>query len=213
MAKKNSERRGGGSRPGARNVTEKSPLANAALLLIDFINDLEFEGGERLLPHALRAAQCAATFKSKVSAAGWPVIYVNDHFGRWRSDFRQVVHHCTNDAVRGKPVATLLTPSQTDYFILKPRHSGFFQTPLDLLLGSLQIKTLILTGLAADVCVLFTANDAYLRNFELFVPEDCVASLDEERKQNALRYMREVLKANTAASDKLDSCLAVPVAA
>jgi nicotinamidase-related amidase len=187
---------------------DHSPARESVLLLIDFINHLEFEGGEELLAYALRAAERTAALKSRLSALGTPVIYVNDHFGEWRSDFRQVIERCTRDGVRGKPLVELLKPTPNDYFILKPRHSGFYLTPLDLLLESLQTRTLILTGLAADVCVLFTANDAYVRKFDLFVPKDCIASQDEERKQRALRYMEEVLKVNTAPSTEIHSHLA-----
>jgi nicotinamidase-related amidase len=187
---------------------DKSPAEQTTLLLIDFINDLEFEGGEELLPHALHAAQRTAALKNRVAALGTPVVYVNDHFGQWRSDFRQVVERCTREGIRGKPIVELLKPTPNDYFILKPKHSAFYSTPLDLLLESLQTRALILTGLAADVCVLFTANDAYVRKFELFVPEDCIASQDEGRKQRALRYMEEVLKANPAPSTEIHAHLA-----
>ena len=147
-----------------------------ALLLIDVINDLDFPDGESLLRHALPMAHRLAALKARARRAGIPAIYANDNFGRWRSDFKVQVDHCLNDKTRGRPIVELLRPDDDDYFVLKPKHSGFFSTSLDLLLSYLQTKTVILTGIAANICVLFTANDAYMRQLDLIVPSDCVAS-------------------------------------
>lgn len=178
--------------------------AEVALLLIDVINDLEFEGGEELLQHALPMARRIADLKVRLQAAGVPVVYVNDNFGRWRSDFNQIVSHCLHDDVRGKPIAELLVPGKDDYFVLKPKHSGFFSTTLDLLLRYLGVHSLILTGIAGNNCVLFTANDAYLRDFKIFVPADCVASIKAEDNEHALKQMQQVLKAEIRSSTELE---------
>lgn len=182
------------------NAPDKSPLA---LLLIDMINDLEFAGAEQLLEHALPMARRLARFKQRAKAAAIPVIYVNDNFGRWRSDFNAQVEHCLHSGVRGQPIAELLRPEQDDYFILKPKHSGFFSTTLDTLLEYLGAKTLIVTGIAGNTCVLFTANDAYMRDLHLVVPSDCVASNSSPENDYALNQMRQVLKADTRPSDQL----------
>jgi len=129
---------------------------------------------------------------------------VNDNFGRWRSDFRALVRHCTGEAVRGRPIAELLRPDETDYLVLKPKHSGFFSTTLDVLLSYLGVRALILGGIAGNICVLFTANDAYMRDFNLFVPRDCIASNDPEENRHALEQMRTVLEADTTPSEELD---------
>ena len=135
--------------------------AHAALLLIDVVNDLEFDGGAELLTQALPMAEHLAELKARARAHGVPVLYVNDNFGRWRSDFRRLVEHCLG-AGRGRPIVELLQPDEDDYFALKPKHSGFFGTTLDLLLHYLGAQTVIVTGLTTDNCVLFTASDAYL---------------------------------------------------
>ena len=176
----------------------------AALILIDLINDMEFEGGEDLLPHSLPAARRIAELKSRAKAAGIPVIYANDNFGRWRSDFREVVEHSLSDGVRGQPVVELLRPDENDYFVLKPKHSAFFATTLDTLLQYLGTRHLILTGVAGDVCVLFTANDAYMRDLHIHVPSDCIASISDEDNRNALAYMERVLGADITPSTELD---------
>jgi nicotinamidase-related amidase len=177
--------------------------ADVALLLIDVINDLDFPEGEQLLQHALPMAKRLVALKRRAKDAGLPVIYANDNFGRWRSDFSAQVEHCLQDGTRGKPIAELLRPGEDDYFVLKPKHSGFFSTTLDILLDHLQVHTVILTGMAANICVLFTANDAYMRDFFLMVPEDCVASNTEEETRHALEEMRTVLKADIRPSTEL----------
>src|SRR4029453_6620019 len=178
--------------------------AETALLLIDVINDLEFDGGEKLLTQALPMAVSLAALKRRAKTTGMPVIYVNDNFGRWRSDFAKLVRHCVEENVRGRPVATHLIPEQDDYFVLKPKHSAFFQTNLESLLSYLGATTLILTGIAGDICVLFSANDAHMRNFKMVIPSDCVASQEAEANDQALMLMQRVLKARTSPSSELE---------
>jgi nicotinamidase-related amidase len=182
------------------NAPDKSPVA---LLLIDVINDLEFEGGDALLEAALPMAKQLAGLCERARRAKVPVIYVNDNFGRWRSDFNAQVEHCLAEGVRGEPVVRLLQPRPDDYFVLKPKHSGFFSTALDLLLTHLEARTLILTGMATNICVLFTANDAYLRDYQLAIPEDCCAAPRLTDHRIALDQMRTVLKADTRGSDDI----------
>lgn len=183
------------------SAPDKSPVA---LLLIDVINDLEFESGEQLLQYARPMAERIAALKQRAKQHGIPAIYVNDNFGRWQSDFNVLLNHCLKEDVRGRPLAELLRPEANDYFVLKPKHSGFFSTTLDTLLEYLEAKTLILTGVAGDICVLFTANDAYMRDFKLYVPADCIASNDPLNNEHALHHMQRVLKTDITPSTELD---------
>jgi nicotinamidase-related amidase len=178
--------------------------AGAALVIIDVINDLEFEGGAELLGHALPMARRLAELKRRARAAGIPAIYANDNFGKWKSDFSTLVRHCLEDGVRGRPVAKLLLPEPDDYFVLKPKHSAFFATVLDSLLTYIGAETLILTGLTGDICVLFTAADAFLRDFRVVVPSDCVASIDAADNARAVAYMARVMGAEVRPSTALD---------
>lgn len=183
------------------NVPDNS---NAALLLIDVVNDFEFEGGDSLLKLAMPVGKQIAKFKKQAKQAGMPAIYVNDNFGKWQSDLNKIVSHCLEDGVRGEPFVKMVVPDEDDYFVLKPKHSGFYCTSLELLLTHLGSRNLILVGIAGDNCVLFTANDAYMRDFKLFVPADCVVSPTEEANNYALKQMEEVLKADIRRSDLLD---------
>ncbi|HEU0299064.1 MAG TPA: isochorismatase family cysteine hydrolase [Longimicrobium sp.] len=183
------------------NAPDDSP---AALLIIDMINDLEWPGGEQVAEAALAAAERIAALKERARARGMPVIYANDNFGRWRSDFREVVKHCLEDGVRGQRIAELLKPDRNDYFVLKPKHSAFFASTLGTLLEHLGTRHLILTGINADTCVLMTASDAYMRDYRIHVPPDCVASLEPIDTKQALRYMQRVLDAEVTPSAGLD---------
>ena len=190
------------------NVPEN---CDVALLLIDVINDMEFDGAEALVRQAVPMAHRIAALKKRAREAGIPAIYVNDNFGRWKSDFRRVVEHCLEDGVPGEEVARILEPEEDDYFVLKPKHSAFFATTLDTLLEYLGASTLILTGVAGNICILFSANDAYMRDFNLIVPADCVASNSEEENRHALEQMRTVLKADITPSTDLDLSRLTPV--
>lgn len=178
--------------------------AGVVLLLVDVINPLEFEGAQNLQRFAMPMARRLAELKARCKHAGIPSIYANDNFGRWRSDFPRLVESCLQSDVRGREMVKLLKPDEDDYFILKPRHSAFFQTNLDILLKYLGVHTLIVTGVAGDMCVLFTANDAYIRDFSVIAPADCMASEDEQNNAQASSLMQRVLKADVTPSTELD---------
>ena len=171
--------------------------APAALLLIDVINDLEFDGADRLLPAALEAADRIALLKRAAREHGLPTIYVNDNFGRWQSNFDALISTYIRNDVRGAPIIRKLAPGSEDYHVLKPQQSGFFATPLGVLLRHLGSSELILAGLTTDRCVMFTAMDAYTRGFRIRVPADCSAAIVADDHEQCLRYMQRVLKADT----------------
>lgn len=182
------------------NVPDDSPVV---LLMIDLINDFEFDGADEMFANTLAITPPIANLKKKAKSAGIPVIYVNDNFGKWQSDFRKLVDHCLRDNVRGKPIAELLRPDEQDYFVLKPKHSAFYSTSLELLLRYLKAHTLILTGIAGNICVLFTASDGYMRDFDLVIPQDCIASESEADNNHAIAYMSKILKADTRLSTEV----------
>ena len=180
-----------------------TPLRHAALLLIDVINDLDFPGNDEIAARAVPMARRVRALKRRARRAGIPAIYINDNFGQWRSDFRTLVAHCVNDNVPGRDVARLLKPRRDDFFVLKPKHSAFYLTTLDLLLRNLNIRTVILTGIAGNNCVLFSANDAYMRDLRIVVPSDCTVSNTAEENEYALKQMHAVLKADVRPSTAL----------
>jgi nicotinamidase-related amidase len=178
--------------------------SRTALILVDVVNPLDFPGGQGLLVHAVPAAHRIAALRRRARDSGVPVIYVNDNFDCWHLGFRELVEQVRNGAGPGRVLLDELAPDlRHDYYVLKPMHSAFFHTAFEVLLRRLAVEKLILTGFASDNCVLFTAADAYMRRFDIAVPEDCVASQSAEDNRRAIEQMERLLKADTRPSPKL----------
>jgi nicotinamidase-related amidase len=184
------------------------PPTKSCLLIIDMINELTFDGAERLFPSIEEAAEAIARLKSRMKNAQLPVVYVNDNFGKWQSDFRKLVARCLDERCRGRRIVQVLAPEEDDYFVLKPKHSGFYATPLELLLNYLDVRRLVLTGITGDSCVLYTAADAYMRGYEIVVLSDCIVSMNKEAKRVAIEQMHDTLKAVISDSDNWEGRLA-----
>lgn len=174
-----------------------------ALLIVDMINPFDFEGAAALLRNAMPAARAIARLRAALKPVGVPVVYINDNFTQWRSDFRELVAVCGRDGAAGSAVVRLLKPDGDDYFVLKPKHSAFFATPLRLLLEQQKVERVILTGIASDSCILATAADAHMNEFSLCVPKDCVAAQTPERNRRALEVMKTSLHADTRSARTL----------
>ena len=181
----------------------KAPPSKAALLLIDVINHFEFPDGERILRQAMPIAPRIARLKARGREAGIPAIYVNDNFGHWRSEASKLVEYCTREGAPSRKFVEQLRPDPEDYFVLKPMHSAFYQTPLELLLRKLGAGTLIVCGLATNSCVVCTAHDARMRNFRLFVPSDCTAARSMREHSQAIAHIATMANADTSPSASL----------
>jgi len=182
----------------ARALAADGDANESALLIVDMISRWDFPDAEPLLRHAVPIAPRIAALKRRCLASGVPVIYANDNRGHWRSDFRHVVRTALDQPGRGADIARQLEPSEEDYFVLKPRHSAFFATPLEILLDVLGTRRLIVAGVSSDQCVLHTAADARMRNLEVVVPRDCVATQSPARHRRALAHFEEVLAVKTS---------------
>lgn len=167
------------------------------MLIVDMINGLDFPEGKALLKQALPVAKNILKLKHKLKKKKVPVIYVNDHFGLWRSNWEDVFKHASQEGKIGAKMTEILKPEDDDYFVLKPKHSGFYASNLELLLEELKIKKLIITGVAGNICVLYTVNDAHMRGFEIHVPKDCLASNRKSDTDYVFRQLREVFKIKT----------------
>jgi len=177
--------------------------SSAAVLVLDMISDFQFPDGPNVQRAARIIAPRIAAFKKRAKKAGVACIYINDNPGRWRSDSRALIEHCVQPGAAGADIVERLHPQKSDYFILKPRHSAFYATPLEVLLTHLGTRRLILTGVSSHQCVLFTANDAHVRNFQLIVPSDCVAGPTAQDTRFALHYFHSVLGALVTPSSNL----------
>jgi nicotinamidase-related amidase len=167
------------------------------------IADFNFKDGDRLFEKALPVAQKIARLETRARVAKIPVIYVNDNYGLWKNDFEAIVA-AAEKSKKGNQIVELIRPDKDDYHVLKPQRSGFFATPLDVLLTSLDVSTLVLTGISTDICVLFTAHDAYMRGFRIVVPADCTAASDDRHRDYALDLLTRVADADTTPSDDLE---------
>lgn len=183
---------------GARAPARDQPGNNTALLIIDMISRFDFSGARNLIPRAEKAAHSILSLRAAADAAGAPVIYVNDNFGQWHSEKSALVEH-----VGDRLVVPEIAPRADDYFVIKPQFSGFYATNLPVLLPKLGVTRLILTGVATDICVLFTAGDAYMRDYALWVPEDAVATETAERQAAAMAIIGNHLSAETAPTSQL----------
>jgi nicotinamidase-related amidase len=174
----------------------------AALLLIDVINPMDFAGAEPLSRRALDASRVILRLRNEADALGVPVVYVNDNYGHWGSEKAKLVEICATASDAGRVLASRLGPRPQDFFIIKPQFSGFYATNLPVLLPRLGVSRIVLTGIAGDICVLFTAADAHMRDYDLWVPADAIACEQDERAAWALEIMRKSMDAETEATDR-----------
>lgn len=178
--------------------------ASIALLIIDVINTMEFEGADKLVKNALPMAKSIVKLKKEAKELKIPIIYANDNFGRWRSDFKALIEYCSEEKCLNKSITKMILPDDDDYFVLKPKHSAFFNTNLDLLLKYLNVQGLIVTGMAGNMCVLFSIVDAYMRDFVIYAPSDCIASINKKDNNETLKFISKIMSIDTTPSDKLD---------
>ena len=183
------------------NAPDTCPVA---LLLIDLINDLDFPDNEDLVRRSAELGSRISSLKQRCKQAGIPAIYVNDNYGKWRSDFTEVLRHSLRAGAPGREMVERLRPEPDDYFILKPKHSAFFATPLDVLLERIGVRALIVAGLTTNACIMISTSEAYVRDYRLFVPSDCVAALHNEQQCAALELMRKNLGADTTIAAEID---------
>lgn len=180
---------------------EKKNYTNTALIIIDVINHFQFKNGDKLFEHTQNILLPLLQLKKHAKLNRLPIIYINDHYNLWQANFQKIIDMCITK--KNENYLKKIAPDEDDYFLIKPKHSAFYGTSLNTLLYHLHIKSLIITGIAGNICVLFTANDAYMRDFKLYCPQDCIASVDQQDNKYALTMMSNVLKANTNKSKEL----------
>jgi nicotinamidase-related amidase len=179
------------------------PAAGAtALLIVDMISPMDFEGGAELMNAALAAADRVLALRAEADRLGVPTVYVNDNFGQWHSERARLVEWARRDGAPGRPLVDRLEPRDDDFLVMKPMHSGFYSTNLPVLLPKLKASRVVITGVAADICVLFTAADAHMRDYRIWAPADCVVATTAERKGWALDIMAKAMGAEVRPTDE-----------
>ena len=159
--------------------------------MIDLINAFDFEGARLLLSQTRKIGVKVRKLKARAKMRGHPVIYCNDNFGEWRSDFRAVLERCTADDKPARDLIQSIAPEAEDFFILKPKHSAFYETALESLLEDLKVRRLVLCGIAGDGCIHSTATDAHMREYDVVVARDGTASQTAARNRIALQHLEQ----------------------
>ncbi|MCY9093316.1 cysteine hydrolase [Bacillus mojavensis] len=175
--------------------------ADTALLIVDMINNFEFDMGESLANKTEKIVPHILSLKKHARQNDWPIIYINDHYGLWQADIQNIQQKCKNE--KSKAIIEKISPEDADYFLIKPKHSAFYETALHTLLTELQVKRIVLTGIAGNICVLFTANDAYMREYSITIPKDCIASNSDKDNEFALTMMENVLFAEITTEEQI----------
>jgi nicotinamidase-related amidase len=173
------------------------------VLIIDMINAMDFPGAEAIRSKADQVADVILALRGEADRLKVPVIYVNDNYGQWHSDKSRIVEVCQAEDSPGRDMVRKIGPRDDDYFVIKPQFSGFYATNLPVLLPKLGVSRLVITGIAADICVLFTAADAHMRAYDLWTPSDAVASEADERTRWALEIMQKSMQARTDPTHEL----------
>ena len=166
-------------------------MSSSALIVIDMVNAYDFPDAEKVVPSAREAVP---VIKELIDNADGPVIYVNDNFGHWRSNRDDLIE----EALNGKhpELVEPIAPDDDSLFVVKARHSIFYQTPLEYLLNQEGVDRVVLTGQVTEQCVLYSALDAYIRHLEVRVPPDAVAHIHDELADAALAMMERNMSAD-----------------
>ncbi|MEU4875766.1 isochorismatase family cysteine hydrolase [Streptomyces sp. NPDC021608] len=176
-------------------------MSKTALIVIDMINTYDHPDADLLLPSARRMVPVAAGLLERARRADVPVVYVNDNFGQWRSHHGELL-----DTALAGPHADLvdpLRPDEASLFVVKARHSVFFETPLSYLLDQEGVDHLVLCGQVTEQCVLYSALDAHIRHFDVTVPRDAVAHIHADLADAALEMMERNMGARVCDSSRL----------
>jgi nicotinamidase-related amidase len=168
--------------------------APSALVVVDMINPYDFPDADAVAEHAPQAVANIRRLLDRCRAEGVKVIYVNDNYGDWNSSSEELLRH----GMEGKhpDLVEPLAPQEGEAFVIKARHSIFYSTPLEYLLATQGIGRVVLTGQVTEQCILYSALDAYVRNFRLAVVEDAVAHIDEDLAKASLRMMERNMDAD-----------------
>jgi nicotinamidase-related amidase len=180
--------------------TRPSPVP-VALLMIDVLTTFQFPDGDAILKGALAMRDALVKLKTRARELDIPVLYVNDNFGDWRSEKEVLMGRCLE--AKGSQFVRPLLPDSEDYFVLKPLHSAFYMTPLEVLLQHLQVEMLILTGLTSNSCITVSAHDANMRGFDIYIPPDCSCARNAEEHTQALEQLQAMAGANLTLSSSL----------
>jgi len=172
-------------------------VAATALIVVDMLNAYEHPDADALTESVERCLAPMADLIARAKDEGVPTIYVNDNFGAWTSDRHALLE--TALAGRHRDLVEPIAPAEEALFVVKARHSIFFQTPLEYLLGQEEVERVVLTGQVTEQCILYSALDAYIRHLQVVVPRDAVAHIHEHLAEASLELMGRNMDAEVVA--------------
>ncbi|MFF0425131.1 isochorismatase family cysteine hydrolase [Streptomyces sp. NPDC004520] len=172
-----------------------------AVIVIDMLNTYDHQDAEVLVRSVRKALPGIGALLERAREAGAPVIYVNDNFGRWRSHHGEILEAAL--AGRYSDLVEPIAPDEESLFVVKARHSVFFETPLAYLLDQLGVQRVVLCGQVTEQCVLYSALDAHIRHLDVVVALDAVAHIDAGLAEAALRMMERNMSAELRPSDEI----------
>lgn len=173
-----------------------------ALIIIDMLNTYEHEDGEALKESARRAVPAIAALLAKAREQDACIVYANDNHGDWTAGRSGLVERTRKAA--GPQLVDDIAPSDDVPFLLKARHSIFYETPIEYLLHQHGIRRIVLTGQVTEQCILYSALDGYIRHFDVAVVPEAVAHIDARLADAALAMMERNMRAEVIDQDRCD---------
>jgi len=178
-----------------------APVPKTALIVVDMVQTYDFSDGETLAGNVEKMIPSLKRLLDKAREADALIVYVNDSFGDWSTDREGLVAKA-----RASDYPHLIDEVEPDddvLFVLKARHSIFFQTPMDYILDENEIEHLVLAGQATEQCILYSALDAHIRHRPVSVPKDAVAHIHDDLAEASLRMMEINMDATVCAVDDI----------
>jgi nicotinamidase-related amidase len=177
-------------------------VTKTALIVVDMLSAYDFEGADRLAGHVERALPQMKALVDRAREQGAPVIYVNDNYGSWRSDQDQLVEQSLGG--EHPELVEPIVPDDEALFVMKARHSIFYETPFEYLVRQEEYDRLVMVGQVTEQCILYSVLDAHIRHIPVIVPRDAVAQIDDDLAEAALRMMEENMEASVCDAAEVD---------
>ena len=175
-------------------------MPRTALIVTDMLNSYEHADADRLTRSVERSLPAMEWLIGRARESETLTIYVNDNFGAWRSSRQELLENALHG--RYGHLVEPVAPADDALFVVKARHSIFFQTPLEYLLGQEHVDRVVLIGQVTEQCILYSALDAYIRHLDVAVPRDAVAHIHDHLADAALELMQINMDADVCAADE-----------
>jgi nicotinamidase-related amidase len=179
----------------ARHERHADDGGATALLVVDMLNPYAHPEADRLAGRVAGVLPGVRGLLDRAAEQVIPVVYVNDNYGEWNSSAGELAEQAMDEA--HPELVEPVLPGEGQSFVVKARHSAFYETPLEYLLDQLGVGRLILAGQVTEQCILYSALDAYVRHFEVVIPVDGVAAIYDDLGDAAIKMMERNMGASS----------------